>query len=97
MESPIKMDDLGGFPLIFGNTHILLWELTYISLESLATTWVDDFPFPSRAGNMWSVSIEGMYIPKDPWTLQWKGWNLYDAGVRVLKIGTFEGSGYLGS
>ncbi len=22
MESPIKMDDLGGFPTIFGNTHI---------------------------------------------------------------------------
>ena len=23
MENPIKMDDLGGFPPIFGNTHIL--------------------------------------------------------------------------
>ena len=22
MENPIKMDDLGGFPPIFGNTHI---------------------------------------------------------------------------
>ena len=22
MEKPIKMDDLGGFPPIFGNTHI---------------------------------------------------------------------------
>ena len=22
MENPIKMDDLGGFPIIFGNTHI---------------------------------------------------------------------------
>ena len=21
MENPIKMDDLGGFPIIFGNTH----------------------------------------------------------------------------
>ena len=34
--------------------------------------------------------------PKDPWTLQWRGWNLYSRGVWVLKIGTFEGSGYLG-
>ena len=25
MENPIKMDDLGGFPIIFGNTHILTW------------------------------------------------------------------------
>ena len=23
MEKPIKMDDLGGFPIIFGNTHLL--------------------------------------------------------------------------
>ena len=22
MENPIKIDDLGGFPIIFGNTHI---------------------------------------------------------------------------
>ena len=22
MKNPIKMDDLGGFPIIFGNTHI---------------------------------------------------------------------------
>ncbi len=22
MENPIKRDDLGGFPIIFGNTHI---------------------------------------------------------------------------
>ena len=28
MENPIKMDDLGGFPIIFGNTHMLLrfWQ-----------------------------------------------------------------------
>ena len=23
MENPIKMDDLGGFPIIFGTTHII--------------------------------------------------------------------------
>ena len=22
MENPIKLDDLGGFPIIFGNTHV---------------------------------------------------------------------------
>ena len=26
MEIPIKMDDLGGKPTIFGNTHISSWE-----------------------------------------------------------------------
>ncbi len=26
MENPIKMDDLGGFPLFFGNTHVVLVE-----------------------------------------------------------------------
>ena len=34
-------------------------------------------------------------IPEDHWTLQWKGLNLYSR-VRVLKIASFEGSGYLG-
>ena len=33
---------------------------------------------------------------KNPWTLQWKGLNLYSRGVWVLKIATFEGSGFLG-
>ena len=33
--------------------------------------------------------------PKNPWTLQWKGLNLYSRG-RVLKIAIFEGSGFLG-
>ena len=23
MENPIRMDDLGGFPIIFGNTHMV--------------------------------------------------------------------------
>ena len=27
MENPIKMDDLGGFPPIFGNTHIGLGRM----------------------------------------------------------------------
>ncbi len=40
--------------------------------------------------------LEEWMYPKDPWTLQWRGWNLYDAGVWALKIGIFEGSGYLG-
>ena len=34
-------------------------------------------------------------FPKDHWTLQWKGLNLYSRG-RVLKKASFEGSGYLG-
>ena len=33
--------------------------------------------------------------PKDHWTLQWKGLNLYSRG-RILKMTSFEGSGYLG-
>ena len=33
--------------------------------------------------------------PKDHWTLQWNGLNLYSRG-RVLKMTSFEGSGYLG-
>ena len=35
------------------------------------------------------------YLPKDKWTLQWKGLNLRSRG-RVLKIASFEGSGSLG-
>ena len=32
METPIKIDDLGGFPIIFGNTHVFSgkWMLPFI-------------------------------------------------------------------
>ena len=30
MENPIKMDDLGGFPIIFGNTQMKLWKMMFI-------------------------------------------------------------------
>ena len=30
MENPIKMDDLGGKPAIFGNTHILITSLLLV-------------------------------------------------------------------
>ena len=34
MENPIKMDDLGGFPPIFGNTHIELTpDVTFVLLK----------------------------------------------------------------
>ena len=35
MENPIKMDDLGGFPHIFGNTHVYVC-IKCISLRILA-------------------------------------------------------------
>ena len=31
MEHPIKMDDLGGKPTIFGNLHMLLQEVAFVS------------------------------------------------------------------
>ena len=31
MENPIKMDDLGGKPTIFGNLHMLLQEVAFVS------------------------------------------------------------------
>ena len=35
-------------------------------------------------------------FPKNPWTLQWKGERTCIAGVRVLKIASFDGSGFFG-
>ena len=32
MENPIKMDDLGGKPTIFGNIHVVTWKITVIPL-----------------------------------------------------------------
>jgi len=29
MENPINMDDLGGKPTIFGNTHIKEWKIAF--------------------------------------------------------------------
>ena len=34
MENPIKMDDLGGFPIIFGNTHMI-----YIRCSDVSCDW----------------------------------------------------------
>ena len=39
MENPIKMDDLGGFPIIFGNTHLFtqnsgcVWPLQWFAMQ----------------------------------------------------------------
>ena len=41
------------------------------------------------------ISCQICTCPKDHWTLQWKGLNLCSRD-RVLKIASFEGSGYLG-
>ena len=35
MENPIKMDDLGGFPIIFGNTHVGIYlKKNFLSITS---------------------------------------------------------------
>ncbi len=34
MENPIKMDDLGGFPPIFGNTHMSVLGSNYADLQN---------------------------------------------------------------
>ena len=61
-------------------------------------------PVPSESigygGGQWSDSYISrkytiLFHPKDHWTLQWKGLNLYSRN-RVLKIASFEASGYLG-
>ena len=53
-----------------------------------------DLRFLNQNKNM-NTSCDAIRIyPKNPWTLQWKGLNLYR--VQVLKIAPFEGSGPLG-
>ena len=54
--------------------------------------WFSEVSSPKIPGRILSIPV---YCPKDHWTLQWKGLNLYSRG-RVLKIASFEGSGYLG-
>ena len=34
MENPIKMGDLGGFPIIFGNTHIFWLQVIRLQVSS---------------------------------------------------------------
>ena len=56
------------------------------------TFWVDDFAFP------FEVEYD-LYYPKNPWTLQWRGLNLYSRGpnpqnshfwgVRILRVYSF--------
>ena len=35
MENPIKLDDLGGFPPIFGNTHVIMMVTFQLVLKTL--------------------------------------------------------------
>ena len=46
MENPIKMDDLGGFPPIFGKKHMVLvykWNIKSIPVtaKGLKTLWIE--------------------------------------------------------
>jgi len=43
MENPIKMDDLGGKPTIFGNTRISLWQIS----KKSRIRWIHQLP-PGR-------------------------------------------------
>ena len=33
-SNPIEMGDLGGFPTIFGNTHMFFWDHVFFSFKS---------------------------------------------------------------
>ena len=60
MEHPIKMDDLGGFPIIFGNTHM---SIIYIPTSLLDSTVVDEVPSPaSHVGSKAVVGLLGAFI-----------------------------------
>ena len=47
MENPIKMDDLGGKPTIYGNNHLDV--ALGISRQIVRTSWCDVFVPPRKA------------------------------------------------
>ena len=69
-------------------------ETTSQARPSRTTIFVCFF-FSASGTGLYDVVIN-LHPPKTPWTLQWKGLNLYSRGVLVLKIAIFEGSGSLG-
>ena len=57
MENPIKLDDLGGKPTIFGNTHMFLSQMKMISFERF-------WGVPKIANIFQVISIEPHQAPK---------------------------------
>ncbi len=46
MENPIKMDDLGGFPIIFGNTHLGVYLSPQKGRERVPLLGTITYPLP---------------------------------------------------
>ncbi len=61
MENPIKMDDLGGFPIIFGNTHVPFWRDYF---PSFAQKQFSHFS-QNHLGHLWTA--EAMDFEKNRW------------------------------
>ena len=69
MENPIKMDDLGGTPPIFGNTHVvnICGKQLFLTIRSIY--WFGVAPFSEnpqedlplelakKVGNRWKVML----------------------------------------
>ena len=51
MENPIKMDDLGGFPPIFGNTHVII-NLNFKSFHGNQEPTLNQ-PWKASEKNLW--------------------------------------------
>ncbi len=58
MENPIKMDDLGGFPPIFGNTHIIkCYKIFPTQIQQMELY----FFVPKKIGETW-WNIQGSFL-----------------------------------
>ena len=73
MENPIKMDDLGGKPPIFGNIHVYCLKRTNTQALSIQETPVDAYSSISSHSSVFPSGQEGVHPPS--WLAKGQGPN----------------------
>ena len=87
----VRLAEVG---LCFAQIDLTFWSFEWPGIKTTCRTL--DFYFSVKRPKMgWMIPNvkEQIWLPKDHWTLQWKGLNLYSRDW-VLKIASFESSGY---
>ena len=62
MENPIKMDDLGGKPTIFGNIHVYVLAFACLQCQNLAQDVGKDKEGSYEASNAAEVAASSWYV-----------------------------------
>ena len=94
LENPFKMDDLGGYPTIFGNIHILQLEMDVFSCFFLFNGSTSRKITQAMASDFSALLLENpdkktnnCYIKEVPVTLQDQRFDVNKLSLRLVESG----------